>query len=487
MNRQLPSLILMLLASPVFAQVAAQTGPATTAPALTTDQSSTALRVVQIKAPPAAAPVNAMQYQFLPDILDQTPGDAVQLYYQAMSYPALSLTSNREIFGKIEAWRDMPVDKLPKQEVHAALDGFKVPLHLIELAARTEGGEWDYPIRSEGYSLMLPSFGTLRSLAKVLPLRIRLEIAEGKIDEAIHDLQTGFAMARQVGSKTPVLIQSLVGMSIGALITEQVPSLIEAPGAPNLYWALTAIQPPLVDAHKALQTEQSSLYLAFPMLRDAQRGKPTSPQDWQKALDSVDTLFASITGNPSGNERLVMAMAAVKLYPQAKQRLLERGFTLEQIEAMPVAQVVAMVSLETYQRLRDQFFKWFDVPYWQAAQGLDQAEQAIVEARQRGEGQPFISLLPSLGKLPFLEAQLDRKIAALRIVEALRMYAASHDGQLPAALSDITEVPIPIDPVTGKSFQYTVVGNKAVVEGPAPQGRSFNPRDGVRYELTLTK
>lgn len=479
MNRQLPSLLLMLLASPVFAQVATQTGPATTTSAPTTDQSSTALRVVQIKAPPAAAPVNALQYQFLPDIVDQTPGDAVQLYYQALDMSR----GDPKIFDKIQAWLDMPPDKLPRDQVRETLNQLRNPLHMIELAARTERVEWYFPIRSEGYHLMLPSLGIMRSLAKAQALRIRLEIAEGKIDDAIHDLQTGFAMARQVGgANDPFLIQSLVAMNIGTTITEQVPLLIEAPGAPNLYWALTAIQAPLVDARRGLKTEQDSLYLAYPVLLDAQRGKPTSPQDWQKALKSMDVVLASTLRDPTS-----AALAAVKLYPQAKQKLLERGFTPEQIEAMPVAQVVAIMSLETYQRLRDQTFKWFDVPYWQVGQGLDQADRAIGEAAARGEGQPFVSVMPSMGRVYFYQTQLDRKIAALRIVEALRMYAVSHDGQLPAALGDVTEVPIPIDPVTGKSFQYTVVGNKAVVEGPAPQGRGFNPRDGVRYELTLTK
>jgi hypothetical protein len=36
------------------------------------------------------------------------------------------------------------------------------------------------------------------------------------------------------------------------------------------------------------------------------------------------------------------------------------------------------------------------------------------------------------------------------------MYAAGHDGQLPKALDEITTVPVPLNPATGKTFVYRV-------------------------------
>ena len=53
------------------------------------------------------------------------------------------------------------------------------------------------------------------------------------------------------------------------------------------------------------------------------------------------------------------------------------------------------------------------------------------------------------------EEQLDRDIAILRTVEALRLEAAHNGGRFPQALSDIKRVPIPRDPLTGKAFIYT--------------------------------
>ena len=52
----------------------------------------------------------------------------------------------------------------------------------------------------------------------------------------------------------------------------------------------------------------------------------------------------------------------------------------------------------------------------------------------------------------------------------LRHYAATHDGQLPTELSDITSVELPNDPVTQKPFMYHRDGTKAVLEMGVPEG-----------------
>lgn len=53
------------------------------------------------------------------------------------------------------------------------------------------------------------------------------------------------------------------------------------------------------------------------------------------------------------------------------------------------------------------------------------------------------------------QIQCDRRVAALRTIEALRLHAVSHDGKLPESLGHVTEVPIPDDPATGKPLENT--------------------------------
>ena len=75
----------------------------------------------------------------------------------------------------------------------------------------------------------------------------------------------------------------------------------------------------------------------------------------------------------------------------------------------------------------------------------------------------------------------------MRCIEAIRLYATSHDGKLPATLADIKEVPIPIDPMTGKDFAYKMEDGKAVLSAPPPAGEKRYPGNYLKYELTLAK
>ena len=50
------------------------------------------------------------------------------------------------------------------------------------------------------------------------------------------------------------------------------------------------------------------------------------------------------------------------------------------------------------------------------------------------------------------------------------MYAAQN-GKWPAAAADVTDVPLPDDPMTGKPFEYRVQENKAVVAAPSVAGQ----------------
>jgi tetratricopeptide (TPR) repeat protein len=89
---------------------------------------------------------------------------------------------------------------------------------------------------------------------------------------------------------------------------------------------------------------------------------------------------------------------------------------------------------------------------------------------------------PLRERIQQLMNRLDRHIALLQCIEALRFHAAAHNGKFPGALSDITQVPLPDDPVTKKPFDYTSSGSEAVLKGPAPKGED-NDR-AIHYRLT---
>ena len=74
-------------------------------------------------------------------------------------------------------------------------------------------------------------------------MRFRAEIAQGRFDDAIRTAKTFFAMLRHLGEH-PTLVGDLVGMAIARVAIDHLEKMLDQPGCPNLYWALTNLPRP---------------------------------------------------------------------------------------------------------------------------------------------------------------------------------------------------------------------------------------------------
>jgi hypothetical protein len=443
---------------------------------------------IKLTLSPAAAPSPALKYALLPELKDQTPGNAALEYYRAFSPEWWGNIRRPETWERITNALQVPLKDVPRKDL-AWIESDRM-LRQVDLAARREYVDWGMAerVRREGFGLLMPDVQSLRQFGMLLAMRARLEIAAGHYDKGLYTLQTGFALARHLGDGV-TLIQMLVGVAMGLQMSAQLEELVQQPGAPNLYWALTDLPRPFFDLRKALQAEKLALYASIPALRDLETA-PLTPEQQQNLVNTLggglDVLL--VRGqNPSWNNRLVWTFLVLRAYPEAKQALLAEGRKPEEVEALPALQVVLIHSLHQYQRLQDDMFKWIGLPYWEARPHCEQADRQFRQARARLEGMPFIEAIPAIQKAMAAPARLERRIAALRCVEAVRLYTAAHDGKLPAALGDITEVPIPIDPVTGKAFAYQASGERATLSAPPPPGEQANPSNTLTYELTLRR
>jgi hypothetical protein len=335
--------------------------------------------------------------------------------------------------------------------------------------------------------MQLPNLATFRSMIKAMQLQIRLHIADGQTDQAMAKLQQGIQMGRDI-AEGPTIIQDLVGVAITALMTGQVEELIQRPYAPNLYWALTALPDPMIDMYSALEYEREALFTEFPQLRDLE-DKVLMPE---QASQIVSDFMEKISGLGGGVADVpfqgLLPLGWVMMhYSDAKIFLAGRGYSQQRIEAMPAPQAVLIYQKQQYLEISDSMFKWFALAYHQSRPHLEHAQKRIFE-QQRDKGVKanlFTILLPALNRVAFLQTRLDRHIALLRTVEAIRMYAADHSRQLPGSLDDINAVPIPFDPVTGEDFIYSRTDPRhARLEAPASPAED---RRRPVYELTLRK
>ncbi|OHB73839.1 MAG: hypothetical protein A2Z25_10240 [Planctomycetes bacterium RBG_16_55_9] len=94
-------------------------------------------------------------------------------------------------------------------------------------------------------------------------------------------------------------------------------------------------------------------------------------------------------------------------------------------------------------------------------------------------------LKPAHDRSRLIVKRLDNHLNALQVVEAIRHYAATHDGQLPQTLSDIKDAAVPNDLVSGKAFEYRRTTKGATLKSAIPEGG--NEKDAVHYEIVLDK
>jgi hypothetical protein len=440
---------------------------------------------------PAAVPSPSLKYQLFPPLEERTPGNAALLYYRAFSPEWLSWRRDNKIMQRASDALQEPLTKMKKEELRWVLNDRSLK-QLDEAASRTYCDWEQMPrFRKEGIGMLLPEVQVMREFGTLLAVRARLEMAGGDFDKAVATLQTGLKLGRDVGTG-PTVIQGLVGIAICQIMLNQVDEMMQLPGAPNLYWALTTLPQPFVDLRPGLAGERIWLHGTLPGLADIDR-QTLSREQQRQMVKMIQGLLHNNDFFPGRGiawpEQLQGVALVAALYPAAKRALIAEGRKPADVEALPVVQVVMMHTMHEYRRLQDDLYRWYGLPYWIARPGMERTEAELRASRTQLEAVPLAAaVLPALGKVMQVQARVERHIAALRCLEAIRLYAAAHDGKLPAKLADISEVPIPEDPFNGKPFEYRVEGDKAILSGPPPPGdRPIPTHNTVRYELTLKK
>jgi hypothetical protein len=281
---------------------------------------------------------------------------------------------------------------------------------------------------------------------------------------------------------------------------DRLEELIQVTGAPNLYWALANLPQPFFDFRIARETEAFTLEREFPRLRTLDSAPWTIEQarSFGDELQTKMSLLTGIGGTPSSSasrpemkdlgDHLFFATLVARAYPEAKRALLAQGRSSAEVEAMPAIQVVALHSYSLYQEARDDMFKWANLPYWMGHKGLSEAARNPRHgwANLKG-GIPFVSLLPAIESVYMIPIRIQRRLNLVESIEAIRLYAASHNGSLPSSLDAITEAPVPFDPATGKPFDYKVEGSTATISAPAPPGWEGVPQFKIHYTLKLAR
>lgn len=459
------------------------------------DGSIVALRVLNLA--PHAEPKPALTIQLIPDDFHQKDGNAAVFYLQAMGFfeQTGALQAKTEFERKNaeaaksadlmlsdvppNSWRVTRPENLPLEQVKEYLNytSFQ-PRYLIE-AVQRKHCDFDRHIRDVenpvGY--LLPEIQAMRELARTQTLRFLLAIAEDRTDDAVKILGQQLAMGMHLAQE-PFLVSNLVGIACAGIGWSDALYLCEHKDSPNLYWALAALPQPLVDMRPALSYEREFLFEQLKLLREVDE-TPRSILYWTRFVDrfveSVQELDNSLL--QFGKPGIVMAIAAG--VPGAKRFLIEvEGMTAEQLQPLPNTQVFFLAVRRFYERSRDETFKWGYLSPWDREKASRQVNQ---ELATDVETYGFITapsslILPAIRAALNAQTRLAQQLALLQTIEAIRHHLAINKNQLPNALSEL-DLPVPLDPATGKSFHYVRHS-----QGATLFGERF---PGLRYQFEL--
>jgi hypothetical protein len=434
---------------------------------------------VHLTVRPMSAPQPALKYQLLPEVSERNPGNAAQNYLKCFMEQR-NFFYNKEAVADRARFQTLPLAELPLDKLKNYGGGALVQ---ADWAARLDSLDWQtlQQIQSGGIEAIPGELGPLQALAAALKVRFRAEVAGRHFDDAIRTAKTMFALSRHLGEH-PTEIGSLVGLWVAHLGLGTLEEMVQQPGCPNLYWALTDLPCPLVDLRTGMQGDRTLVAAELRLLNDVAPVPEAELEKFVSHLSGVLSFAREQAGQSPRSLRnsLQARVKDTKRVVVARRRLVAAGHAKDLVEKLSPLHVILLDDRRDFEIQRDERVKLLPLPLWQ----LDSF--AGGENRKPDADGLFAELLPNIVKLRRTQGQLERQIVLLRLVEALRLHAADHEGKLPANLCDIS-VPLPVDPVTGKPFDYLVEGVTAHLRGGPLPGDLKNPESEVHYEVEIQK
>lgn len=415
---------------------------------------------------PAAEVVPALKYKLYPSRWELKTGSALLHYNRAViSYLQLP-AETRQLWTSSE-WLDAEGDgKKPTQkELADAVNGMSFMYRELHNLAISEDFTWDHRLRSmegpEVYAYLLNDVQEVRSLARMLKLKIRFQIMQKDPEAAISTIADGIRLAEFVG-QGETLIHKLVGIATQSMMRNSLEDLIATPGCPNLYWALASIPRPLTNINESVLWELDNVPRIFPVLTRAEEGIWSAGQaksEWKTLIDDFSLLEGSVGGDQTAIRTAVAIVGATQV-EEARQQLLDAGMESEKVDQLPGLQAVLIRTAQETRKLADNLGKAYLLPR-STSRDLSKRQQQrfndYLKVNSKASLAGIITglLFPAVQQAAEAELRTEMYYHRLMTAESLRMYVAENK-QLPTSLDQLIDLPAFPDPYTGKHFEYLV-------------------------------
>jgi hypothetical protein len=426
---------------------------------------------------PVAPPKPALKYQLLFDDLgDRRPGNAAILYLDSILI--MGPDAKEKAQKTLEAYEGKDV-----KTFDSMADSLQLPnlFSELDLAARREHCDWQPPMREMGPYTLLPHLEPLTNgVGKLVKVRALRQIEQGQAQDALNTLRLGYELGKNIGQE-PVMVSALVSVAITSRMNDALAQLMSHRQSPNLYWALSELPSQQEVFRHAMDGERSYVVPSTPSLMKLKEGEELSGDQWRRLLEYIWRIVDAGVEPPDAARahRDPIKDTPPQVIDQARQHYMQaHQMPAEQVAKLDPTVIIGNYFWWEYQVWFDEQYKLRGLPYpLLMAHTRDQGAQ-VEKVRNEQPANPF--QLWDVSKSIASFARLDRQIAALTAVEAIRSYAAAHGGALPARLEDVSDTPVPQNPVTGKPFEYRVENGSATLA----DSQSLEP---LTYTIRISK
>jgi hypothetical protein len=456
-------------------------------------------QIIALSVSTTPAPVPTLRYELLPPARSRLPGNAAVDYLRAVNllppWPR-DAAEGQNLHDDIDRWSGASLDEFPAAEVAAFLKKYEPMFAAFDRAVRYERCDWQLgpylsPDQLDG---LLTESQKYRELVRYYSLRLKAHLAGNKFDDATGDLQAGFRLAKDV-AESPTTIRMLIGIALAAIATRGAEEWVGRPDAPNLYWALASLPHPFIDPRPALEGELAFVRSSLTDPEELTRGVlPAS-----RALDILDGMLAALHRSGKSEARAgglaeLFRKAQLAEYAEraallARAQLITMGRPADEVAEMPAAQAVALRSVLVPRSLWDDQVKCFRLPHARAVAELKKVTDRA--AALKATDDPFLAVYSmhpaAMEKVYYAYIRVGRRLAGLQAVEAVRLHLAANAGKMPGKLADVTAVPVPDDPLTGKPFEYAATPDGFTLSAPPPEGDTPHAGNSFRYEVKVRK
>ncbi|MDR2170073.1 MAG: hypothetical protein LBP59_08025, partial [Planctomycetaceae bacterium] len=353
---------------------------------------------------------------------------------------------------------------------------------LLEKGSRSRYYKWGDSNDLNGIYTDLSCVQDARFLGRYLSSKADWEIRNGRYDDATKTIRVGLALGDHIMNSAPsnFLVSLLVGNAINGMIQRQILHLIAQPNAPNLYPELTQLRPHFPLLTDAISSEQtgfvftksikSEIWDNYENLSSAECKQIIEQITGVCSVLNIDDFYLNAENfriRKNDETRLLFLFCAFSYQP-AKERLRERGMSDEKINSLSIYQVIAPYAIEKISHA----YGLVNVSVTLKSHNLRDSKTFIGDNWILQELTICSSvdyllrlLLPaSQGAMKSIE-RTDQFYDLVKIIEAIRYYAAVHDGKLPESLDAIKETPVPkICLLSGKPYVYKVEGKTITID-----------------------